>query len=405
MRILILNQCFYPDVAATAQHAWDLACKMRDQGNEVTAIASRSLYGAPGEALPQCEDIEGISIKRVGSSRYGKASLAARAFDFLNFYLFAAWEALRLPRQDVVVCLTTPPFLPMLGLLLRVLRGTKCVYWCMDMYPDVLMACGVISKRSMVGRLLEGLNRVCLRRSDHVVVLGRCMEKLAKSKGALQSHLSVIRPWGEPGSNPRPRCADNRYRSEWGARNRTVVMYSGNFGLGHDFEAIIKGIIALRNDQRFLFALVGGGKRKSEVTEALRAANVENYVDLPYQPRERLGELLAAGDIHIVSMIRAMNGIMVPSKFFGIAAAGRAVIYVGPSESEVAKCIEEAKCGVVIDSTTPHAFEHLLLELVGDDSRVNALGNAALSASKYSWSSDANLNTWTQLLARLLLRK
>jgi hypothetical protein len=182
-------------------------------------------------------------------------------------------------------------------------------------------------------------------------------------------------------------------------------MYSGNFGLGHDFEAIIKGIIALRNDQRFLFALVGGGKRKSEVTEALRAANVKNYVDLPYQPRERLGELLAAGDVHIVSMIRAMNGIMVPSKFFGIAAAGRAVIYVGPSESEVAQCIGEAKCGDVIDSTTPDAFEHLLLNLVGDDSRIDALGNAALLASKHSWSSDANLNTWTQLLARLLLHK
>ena len=163
MRVLMINQVFYPDVAATAQHAHDLSRSLVASGHEVSIIASRALYGQKGAALPAYEEIDGIRVHRVGRSFFGKASILARLFDFGYFYLAATVKVLALRKHDVSICFTTPPFISLLGWFLRCVKGTKMVYWVMDLYPDVPVACGVMKEGSLVTRFFESINDSVVR--------------------------------------------------------------------------------------------------------------------------------------------------------------------------------------------------------------------------------------------------
>lgn len=401
MKVLLINQCFHPDVVATAQHLWDLARHLVRAGHEVTVITSRSLYGSAGATLPPREHIEGITVIRVGSSRFGKSSLVARAADFAGFLLRAAIEALRLPRQDVSVVLTTPPFVALVGVLLQALRGTRMVYWVMDLYPDVPIAAGVLRRGSLAARLLEGLHRACLKRSTRVVALGRCMSALIASKGVEPGRIRLIRPWAEPGTAVMPRGTPNRYREEWKAGDRILVMYSGNFGLGHDFGTFIEGAIMLRDDDRFLFALVGGGKQKRHVVDSLRSGGVSNVIEAPYQPRESLGELLAAADIHLVSLSKGWAGVMVPSKFFGIAGAGRGVLCMSDGSGEIDRCITESGCGIVIEPGDARAFREALVRVAEDRSTLDRFGTRAAQWAADQWAASTSLEAWRTMIEEL----
>lgn len=407
MRILLINQTFYPDVAATAQHGHDLAKYLVAQGHEVSVIASRSLYGKAGRSLPAHERVDGIEIHRVGRSIYGKAGLFARALDFGLFYLSTAIKSIEIGRHDVCICLTTPPYIPLLGLALRSLRGTRVVYWAMDLYPDVLVATGVLHEKSLVTKVLESLNRFALRRADRVVVLGRCMEDRVGAKGVDMSHVRRIPVWSEifteaaEGIDPSEAHGNNAYRREWQVGDRTLVMYSGNFGIGHDVETFARAAKLLEADDNIMFAFVGGGKRKDELLRAMRAMKLERFVEADYQPRERLGELLSAADIHLASMRPGWEGVMVPSKIFGTLGAGRPVVWVGGARSEVASVIRDADCGITVTPGDADALAAAIRKLAGDPALRNAMGTRARQTMIERWGMQHALAKWRSMLEEI----
>lgn len=377
MRVLLINQTFYPDIAATAQHAHDLARYLVSQGHEVTAIASRSIYGEKGAVLPREETVDGIRIVRVGRSIFGKSSIAARMFDFGLFYVAALWRAFNMRRQDVAICFTTPPFVALIGWLLRIVRGTRFVYWVMDLYPDLPVACGVMSPSSPATWVLERINRFCIRRADRSVVLGRCMRARVSAKGVPAERLAMINVWADPEEVRPVDRASNSYRREWGIGERLLVMYSGNFGIGHDVATIAQGVEALREDPNVVFAFVGGGKRKDELIGLLRSRGLTNFIEAPYQPRERINELLGAADIHLASLLEGTTGIMVPSKFYGVLAAARPILFIGERTGEVARTIEEERCGFIVAPGDVDGFARALRRLVTDRDLAAEMGARA----------------------------
>jgi glycosyltransferase involved in cell wall biosynthesis len=398
MRVLLINQTFYPDVAATAQHGHDLARYLAANGHQVSVIASRSIYGKAGTALPAYEKVDGIEIHRVGRSFYGKAGLLARTTDFALFYLLTAVKAIQIGRHDVSVCFTTPPFIALLGLVLRALRGTKLVYWVMDLYPDVLVVTGVIAERSLTARVLERLNRLALARADRTVVLGRCMERRVLAKGIDRSNVECINVWSDVNEIcPRPR-PENSYRREWGVGDRTLVMYSGNFGIGHDVETFAEGARLLRDRTDIMFAFVGGGKRKDQLISAMRERGLTNFVEADYQPRERLGELLSAADIHLVSMMPRWSGVMVPSKIYGTLAAERPVVWVGGEATEAASVVHEADCGFVIAPGDAQGFADAVRRLADEPELRAAMGRRARQALADKWGAAIAMRRWLVLL-------
>lgn len=398
MRVLLLNQVFYPDAAATAQHGWDLARHLTAHGHEVTAIASRSLYGDAGASLAAEETVEGIRIVRVGKSLFGKRGILARAVDFGLFYVAAMAAALRLPRHDVVVCFTTPPFIAYAGLVLRLAKGTRCVQWIMDLYPDVAVEFGAMRRGSAVARLFERIGVRMTRKCDLSVVLGRCMRDRIVAKGVPAEKLELVNVWSDDEElAPIPR-EQNGYRREWAVGDRFLVMYSGNFGIGHDVETFLGAAELLRDDDRVRFAFVGSGKRKAEVERVVGERKLGNCILAPVQPRERLGELLSAADAHLVTLKEASLGLMVPSKFYGILGAARPVLYVGPPSSEVGRSIDETQCGFTTPLGDPEALAERIRSMAADRSVASAAGARGRTALRERYNRSIACERWRTIL-------
>lgn len=383
LRALILNQPFHPDVVATAQIAKDLADALVERGHSVTAIASRSIYGRTGAALPAFERVDGVEIHRVGSARFGRRSTLGRLLDFAAYYLQALLKGLRLERFDVVICLTTPPYIALVGLLIRAVRGGRVVYWLMDVYPDVMVAHGMLREGSIVHRILRWLHHRILESVDATIALGRCMRDRLVAQGVAPERVAVIPVWPVAEPHPAPNTPDgNAYRREWGVGGRTLVMYSGNFGLAHDVETFLEAAALLRDDDRIRFAFVGGGKRKAEVEEFVRERSLTNCTLADYQPRERLAELLAAADAHLVTMLPRWWGLVVPSKFFGVAGAGRPVLFIGPASSEIARLCEETGCGERVEPGDAPGLASRIRALAADPGRLRQMGRAGAAMAE-----------------------
>ncbi len=405
MRVLLLNQVYHPDPAATAQHADDLARHLVREGHEVHVIASRALYGSKGAALPARETIEGVQVHRVGRSIFGKASILARVADFGLFYLFALLKAFAVPKPDVVVCFTTPPFIALAGWSLRLLRGSRFVYWVMDLYPDLPVACGVMKPDSITTRLFEAINRFCLKRADRTVVLGRCMQQRVLDKGAPADRVVHIGVW--PGQRdsadaPPPARLDNPYRKEWQLGDRFVVMYSGNFGLGHDVETMLEAAKSLHEDpewaDRVRFVFAGGGKKKTTVEAFVHEHKLTNCVLAPYQPRERLSDSLSCADLHLASLLEGVEGIMVPCKLFGIMAAARPCAFIGHPTSELSRVLAENDAGTTVRQGESDALAAFIKGLADDPERALRLGANARRALDTAYSTDAACRQWQRLL-------
>jgi len=309
-----------------------------------------------------------------------------------------AWRAIRLPRQDVVVCLTTPPFVILVGILLKALRGSKVLYWVMDLYPDVAVSFGALSATSWPARALDALHRWAMGRCDGIVVLGRCMRKRLLDKGVRPEALHVINTWSDPGEVGFPEGKQNRFRDRWASERAVLMMYSGNFGLGHEFETLANAFAALPPLPGLRLALVGGGKRKAEFVEMLRSRGCSGFAEAPHQPRELLGELLCAADVHLVTLKQGFEGLMVPSKFYGAMSAGKPVIFVGPQSCEVALAINESQAGAVVAPGDVEGLARSIAEIVTNYQLRQEMSKNAIQAASLCWSSEIALDRWLKLV-------
>jgi len=401
VRILLINQTYHPDVVATAQHAHDLARHLVAHGHEVRVITSRSIYGQKGASLPARETIEGVEIQRVGRSLFGKAGIVARIADFILFYVMSGLRAFTIKRPDVVICFTTPPFIALVGWLMARIRRCKFVYWVMDLYPDLPVACGVMKPTSLMTRFCEALNRFCLRRADRTVVLGRCMRDRVLNKKVEAGHVVHIGVWADQ-SEVKPMTREsNPFRLEWNLGDRFVVMYSGNFGLGHDVDTMCSAAERLRDDDSIRFVFVGGGKKKQIVEELVTSRGLHNCVIAPYQPREKLDASLSCADVHLASLLEGVEGIMVPCKLFGAMAAARPTIFIGHPTSELARVLVEQECGIAIRQGDVDGLIQAIRMLLGDQAMRERMGNKARSALIDVYSREKACEQWRDLLEGL----
>ncbi|MCE7973049.1 MAG: glycosyltransferase WbuB [Leptolyngbya sp. PLA1] len=402
-----MNQPFFPDVVATAQMGKDLADVLAQRGHEVHAIASRSIYGHAGATLPPEESVpvsgaaQPILVHRVGASFFGKGNILARLADFAFFYLLALWKLLAMPRPDVVVSFTTPPLIGFAGLVARFFRASRAVHWVMDLYPDVLVACGVTPPRGAVARVVGFFSTWLLRSSDANVVLGRCMEERVLSRGVRPERVVRIPVWADLRGIEPVAHESNPFRARWAPGGQFVVMYSGNFGLGHDASTILDAILRLRDHADIVFVFVGSGKRKAEVLEFVARHGLKNVSWNEYAPREQLGQSLSAGDVHLISLREGAEGAIVPSKLFGIMAVARPALFVGNPKSEIARVLEECQGGSVLREGQGEALARAILDLKADPDRRRQMGDRARGAIAGRYDKETACRQWADLLERL----
>lgn len=398
MRIILLNQAFYPDHAATAQHAHDLAKHLVKNGHEVAVVASRSIYGSKGAALPKRETVDGIEVHRVGKSIFGKASILARIIDFALFYLLALFKVMTIKRPDVIVPFSTPPFIALVGWMLKAVKRCKAVYWVMDLYPDVPIAFGIMKPTGLVARFLERVHRFCFRRCDRSVVLGRCMRDRLIGKGVPPEKIALIPPWADIDElEPLPRD-ENPLREAWGLAGKLVVMYSGNLGLAHDIDTLKGAMKQLKSRDDIRFVFVGGGKLMNQLKDWCEAQQLGNALFKPYQPREDIHKSLSLADLHLISQANKMTGLLVPSKLYGIMAAGRASVFVGKPEAEVARVLTEHGAGKVVAVGDVDGLTEAITSLADTPETCRAMGDAAREAMASTYDRRHACLAWEELL-------
>ena len=379
MRIIILNQFFYPDHSATSQLMTELAESLVERGVEVTALAGRGRYNG-GERLAPSESLRGVRIERAWSTSFGKRSTLGRVSDYLSFYLGASWKMLRLPRHELVMALTTPPLIGLVALAVGRLRRMRVVMLVQDVYPDIAIALGALSARNPATRVIDWISRRTLKRADCIVVLSQCMrDRIAAKIGAERvSRIDVIHNWAD-GSDIRPLAKNepNPFAKANNLDSSFVVLFSGNLGRVNEFSTVLEAARLLRGRGDIVFLFVGDGAKTREIEEFTLQHKLTNVRLLPYQPRAQLRYSLAAGHASLVTLADGLAGLSVPSKAYAIMAAGRPMLFVGDARSETARIIETNGCGAVARSGESGRLASIIEDWAANGTKIEEMGRAA----------------------------
>jgi len=410
MRILFVNQYYWPDLAATSQMLTDLCEYLAQQGHDVNVLCSTGEYDtgvSPQQTLPAgLQQHNGVHIHRVRATGFGKRSMAGRIVDYMTFHLAVGLRVLFATRRyDVVVTLTTPPLIGIYATLIRKPGpgGRRHVCWVMDLHPDCEIALGLFSRGNPLVRLLGWLNGQHFRKADRCVVLGKQMAQRLIDKHVDPDKITTIPVWGHdltPADTQDGKAIADCDLPSLPA-DRFVVMYSGNAGLAHTFEAICQSMRTLDSDGRFLFLFAGGGRRMQEIKTFAQQHSLQNVRFADYVAREQLGRWLTQGDVHLISLRPGLEGMAVPSKLYGAMAASRPVAFIGPRSCETADAIAEADCGRTFDVDDAAGLTAFLMALANDPAERTRLGNNARSAFEQHYQPHICCQQWTPLLESL----
>lgn len=372
MRLLFLNRSFWPDLEATGQFLTEL-CEDLSESHQITFVAGPSLHTGGNPTFPWSRERKGgVSVIRVWGTRLPKRRLPARMLNLATYYLLAALAALRCERPDIIVAQTDPPLLGAMGAMLKRRWGCRLVYNVRDLYPDVAVATGGVRNRFLLGLLDRG-NRYAYDAADRVIAIGDDMRSRIAAKGIAQEKLSLVTDWVDC-SAIRP-LRDNRFRRELG--EKFIVMYSGNLGLSQMLEEVIEAAGRLRDDQRIQFVLIGEGARKDWLKARARELNLPNVSFLPYLPKERLSESLGAADLHLIPLKSGVEGCIVPSKVYGILAAGRPFLAIMEPSAYVAQLAREEQVGFVARPGNPDGIADAIRSALANPAELREMGYRA----------------------------
>src|SRR2546429_5483571 len=338
MKILLLNQCFWPDIVATAQQLTEAARGLAERGHEVKVISSRHGYDDPRLRFSRHERWKDIEIIRLRSISLGKSKAWKRALNFASFTLACAFRLAVTRRHDAVVALTSPPLISWLASMFTRIKGGHLIFWVMDLNPDEAIAAGWLKADSVAAKLLGTLLNSSMSRTDRIVVLDRFMKDRIVAKGIPEEKIAVIPPFSDD-SVRYDAPGREEFRTAHNLSGKFVVMHAGNHSPCHSLDTLLESATELQARDDIVFCFVGGGSELCKVRSYARAQQRENIYCLPYQPQAKLAGLLSAADLHVVVMGEAFRGIVHPSRTYNILATGLPFLYIGPDESHMGDII------------------------------------------------------------------
>ena len=408
MRILFLNLYFPPDTAATAKSAGSMVYALA-QTHEVTVLCGRPSYD-PTERRPwklwQTERVSSktaqsigetagnsatFTVIRVGSTDYPRTQMNLRILNYLTYVKFAVARAFFIP-CDVLFAMTDPPFNGIVAAFLSVLKRKPLLYDIQDMYPDMAVG-GSIVQPGLLTRLWERLHRWALRRATRIVVLGDDMRARVIAKGPKHidpGKVFIVRsgvdtPPAESAAQPLNPEVTRTIRGNF----RFVLLHAGNLGFYGAWDTIIAAARQLENEN-IGFVFVGDGAERSRLESV--AAGAPNVRFLPFFPSSDIPSVLAAPDAHIVTIKRGLEGVVVPSKMFGIIAAGKPLVAVAARETDVAALGVRHGFAICADPSSPDELAYSIRRLAADSAALEAMSRAASKgAAQYSRASQLTI--------------
>ena len=403
-RIIFLNRFFFPDHSASSQLLSDLAFYLAECGRDVHIITSRQLYENAKANLPARETVKGVTVHRIFSTQFGRANLAGRALDYLTFYLSMILKLIAFATTgDVIVAKTDPPLVSIIAMWAAQLRGAKLVNWLQDIYPEIARESEIPFTKGASGRVLSLLRNNSLKSAAANVAVGEDMASHIISIGVTPNRVRIISNWcNDENITPIPPIA-NPLRHTWKLQEKFVIGYSGNLGRGHEFETMLSASKMFRGNSQIIFLLIGGGNKLEEYKNRVSAEGLDSiYRFYPYQDREMLKYSLSVPDVHWLSLRPALSRFMFPSKFYGVAAAGRPILALTGKDGEIAKLLETYECGYALEPGDVSGTFDAIGLLSRDRALCQKMGFNARAMLDLKFTRARQLNLWKELLDQVV---
>jgi glycosyltransferase involved in cell wall biosynthesis len=402
-RLIFVNRFFFPDHSATSQILSDLAFHLAGTGREVHIVTSSQIYDAPKAALPDYEIINDVRVHRLSSTRFGRSALLGRSIDYLSFYR-SVWHCLMgLTRQgDLLVAKTDPPLVSLVVLPVARRKAAGLINWLQDLYPELAVELGVPFMRGPLAAGLSAFRNRSLRAAEATVVVGHLMGQKVEALGIPPARIHVIPNWCDDLAIQPVAQTNNPLRQTWGLDGKFVFGYSGNLGRAHEFDTLLGAAERLRDEARIVFVMIGGGKRFDELARAVeQRALAGSFRFMPYQERKMLAYSLGVPDVHWLSLNPKLEGLIVPSKFYGIAAAGKPILVIADKDGELARLVQAHGCGVVIEPGDATALVGALLRLASEPGAIREMGLRARQMLDAHFTRQKAFERWRGLLDEL----
>jgi colanic acid biosynthesis glycosyl transferase WcaI len=372
-RLLVLNQYYAPGHEATAQLLAAL-CEDLASTYDVTVVTGRVTVP---DVLPMGRHVRnGVTVIRVNSTSYDRGRLSLRAVNYLSYVARSFRAALSVRRPHAVLCMTDPPFVPALALIVARRFRVPMVLICQDVFPEIAVELGRL-KNPFVVRVLKALVDFSIRRTDRIVVIGERMRERVIEKGASPERIRLIPNWTAT-SQLTPQPHDNEWAREHELVGRFVVMHSGNVGYAQNLDALIRAASFLRDLDDLSVVIVGSGARLEALTGLAEVLEVGGTVRfLPYQERSVLAQALSSAHVHVVGLAPGLAGYVVPSRLYGVLSVARPVIAAAEADGETARVVEAAACGAVVPPGRPELLAGVIRQAHSGKLDLDAMGRRA----------------------------
>ena len=367
-RLLVLNQYYWPGVEATAQLLTEL-CEALAEDAEIKVLTG-VLHGHEDE--PRHVVQNGVEILRVPSTSFERSKLGARAANYATYLTSALLRGLRGSRPDVVLCMTDPPIVADIALLVARRYRAPLVVISQDVFPEIAVQLKRL-ENPVAMRLLRGLVSLYLRRADWIVAIGDTMRHRLEEKGARPDRVRVIPNWVDT-SRLVPREKANEWARKIGLDQKFVVMHSGNVGHAQDLDSLVRAATFLRDLDDLSIFIIGTGARHAELVALAELLDVDQVSFLYYQSRGVLPQSLSAADLHVVGLAPGLAGYVVPSRLYGILAVARPVVVAADAESETAQVVSQIGCGIVVPPGRPELLARAIRDAHDGKYDLEAMG-------------------------------
>jgi glycosyltransferase involved in cell wall biosynthesis len=344
--LLVLSQVYVPDPTSVGQHMADAAAAMAARGYRVVTLAANRGYNDPSVKYESREVIDGVEIRRLPFSSFGKRSIAIRILAALSFVTQCTIRGLFTRNLHGILVSTSPPICSVAALVISWLRPrARITYWVMDLNPDQMVEMGWISPRSPIVKIFDWFNRRILKRATNVITLDRYMAERVLRKVDIRDKLTVAPPWPHEDHLDAVPHETNPFRAKHDLQGKFVIMYSGNHSVCTPLRTILEAALRLEDQDELVFMFIGAGTGKKEVDDLIAQRQPRNIRSLPYQPFSEVKYSLSAADVHLVVIGNQEVGSRHPCKIYGAMALGRPVLLVGPDPCHASDLIAKGDIG------------------------------------------------------------
>lgn len=400
-RVWVISELYYPEETSTGYFMTGIAEGIA-LSREVRVVCSQPTYASRGTLAPREEQHNGVIVRRCFGTRFSKDVLSLRLVNIITLCWSIFFHILqKVNKRDQVIVVTNPPVLPVLVMIACRIRRARYYLLIHDVYPDVLVACGLISRHSIAKKLIDCISSVVYRSSEQIIVLGRDMKaRLNRTPGLSPEKTVIIPNWGDTELIRPANPMANPLLVSLGLESTFVIQYSGNMGRTHGLEDIVEAARLIRNDENIRFLLVGRGAKKRWLQRTVLGHRLSTVTILDNQQRTDLGLLLTACHVAVISLVSGMSGVSVPSRLYNVLASGRPIIAICDADSEVAQLVREHAIGWVVPTGQPVRLARVFKDAEAARPILNEMGKRARQLVEREFTIQHILEKYRELLNR-----